>query len=148
MRTSKTTTYTAIFCTFLMTFALESVFGQPVQISLVGAENLEEDFTAEVDIVFVYEVSVLNQLPFEQFDWISSREQEKIRFGNRIDVISLQVVAGTKLENIPLPARVDMAMAVLVFASHAEPVAEGIDITRESKLVLQVENWGIEVRLI
>jgi len=131
-----------------MTFALESVFGQPVQISLVGAENLEEDFTAEVDIVFVYEVSVLNQLPFEQFDWISSREQEKIRFGNRIDVISLQVVAGTKLENIPLPARVDMAMAVLVFASHAEPVAEGIDITRESKLVLQVENWGIEVRLI
>jgi hypothetical protein len=131
-----------------MTFALESVFGQPVQISLVGAENLEEDFTAEVDIVFVYEVSVLNQLPFEQFDWISSREQEKIRFGNRIDVISLQVVAGTKLENIPLPARVDMAMAVLVFASHADPVAEGIDITRESKLVLQVENWGIEVRLI
>jgi hypothetical protein len=119
-----------------MTFALESVFGQPVQISLVGAENLEEDFTAEVDIVFV------------QFDWISSREQEKIRFGNRIDVISLQVVAGTKLENIPLPARVDMAMAVLVFASHADPVAEGIDITRESKLVLQVENWGIEVRLI
>jgi hypothetical protein len=114
----------------------------------VGAENLEEDFTAEVDIVFVYEVSVLNQLPFEQFDWISSREQEKIRFGNRIDVISLQVVAGTKLENIPLPARVDMAMAVLVFASHADPVAEGIDITRESKLVLQVENWGIEVRLI
>ena len=134
--------------TFLMTFALESAFGQPAQISLVGAENLEPDFAAEVDIVFVYETNVLNQLPFEQFDWISSREREIIRFGTRIDVISLQVVAGTKLENIPLPARVDKAVAVLVFASHADPVAESIDITRESKLILQVENWGIEVRPI
>ena len=37
------------------------------------------------------------------------------------------------------------AVAVLVFDSHGDPVAEGIEISKESKPVLVAENWSINI---
>ncbi|MCH7817774.1 MAG: hypothetical protein IIC60_14520 [Proteobacteria bacterium] len=115
------------------------------QIAITTAANLDTDFEAEVDIVFVYSEAVLNQLPFEQFAWISTREEQIARFGNNIDVLSFTIAAGYDQSEVALPERQGEAIAVMVFASHADPVAEGIDITGESEIVLMVESWGISV---
>lgn len=122
-----------------------SVLAQIESISVSSASNLDSDFTAEVDIVFIYSDDALNQLPFEQFAWISTREEQIEKFAEEIDVVSLNLEGSFDDFLVELPSRQAAAIAVLVFASHEDPVVEGIDVTGEAHLKLVIESWGVFV---
>lgn len=133
-----------VFCAVVCWFFAAAV-AQSTHITIAPASNLPADFDAEIDIVFVYTQSVLNQLPFEQFGWISTRDEQIARFADNIDVLSVAVNASFSPLSLPLPERHADAVAILVFASHEDPVAEGMDISGESPIALRVERWGVAI---
>jgi hypothetical protein len=115
------------------------------QINVEPAAGLPNGFVTEVDILFVYDANLLNQLPFTQFDWVSSKELYLDREDNLLDIITLTVKPDSSVVPINLPARSNDAIGILVFASHEDPVAEALDISFESNIVLQIESYGINV---
>lgn len=125
----------------VLTFAqnsLEQIYIQP-------ATGLPVNFNSEVDILFVYDDSLLNQLPFTQFDWISSKDEYLDREDKLLELVQFNIVADSELQEVPLPHRHNQAVGILVFASHEDPVAEAIDISFETNILLQIESYGINV---
>jgi len=118
---------------------------QQAAITVTTADDLISDFESIVDVVFVYDEAIIGQLPFQQFDWISRRLEEIQRLADSISVVSLTVTAETVSEPVQLPSNRQNLVAVLVFASHEDPVAEAIDISDETNVELRVESWGINV---
>jgi len=116
-----------------------------VQISIQPATELRADFISDVDVLFVYDNALLNQLPFTQFDWISSKEEYLDRAGNQLELVQFRISAQTELQQVLLSQQQNQAIGILVFASHEDPVAEAIDITSETKILLQIESYGINV---
>lgn len=101
-----------------------------------------------VDVVFVFNDAVVAQLPFEQFAWMSARNQVQAQFADQLVVVSSELLPGSVV-NLALPENAHQATSVLVFASHEDPVAEAIDISVEmadaASITLQIEDWGIDV---
>ena len=116
-----------------------------VQISIQPATGLPADFISDVDVLFVYDNTLLNQLPFTQFDWISSKEEYLDEADNQLELIQFRISAQSELQRLSVSQQQNQAIGILVFASHEDPVAEAIDITSEIKILLQIESYGINV---
>ena len=56
------------------------------------------------------------------------------------DTVTVTVTAGASSEQVQLPPQGQNVVAVLVFASHEDPVAEAIDISDEFNVELRVES--------
>ena len=135
---------TGLFISFALFASCQALAQRSIAVTMPPDVQLEA--AVMIDVVFVYEQTVVDKLPFEQFGWISSRSEMLLRFANALDVVSIEIVPGSMIKELELPQRVSDAVAVLVYASHEDPVAESIDITADSKVLLQVEDWGIDVQ--
>jgi len=116
-----------------------------VQFSIQPATGLPADFISDVDVLFVYDNTLLNQLPFTQFDWISSKEEYLDGADNQLELVQFKITAQSELQQVSVSQQQNQAIGILVFASHEDPVAEAIDITSETKILLQIESYGINV---
>ena len=139
------TTHSLLVLFLLISPTIVSAQSSLSQINVEPAAGLPNGFVTEVDILFVYDANLLNQLPFTQFDWVSSKELYLEREDNLLDIITLTVKPDSSVVPINLPARSNDAVGVLVFSSHEDPVAEALDISFESNIVLQIESYGINV---
>ena len=115
------------------------------QIALEPAAGLSDEFVSVVDILFVYDANLLNQLPFTQFDWVSGKDAYLEREDNLLDMVQLRIAPNSPRTEIELPARFKEAVGILVFASHEDPVAEALDISLETTILLCIESYGINV---
>ena len=115
------------------------------QIQIQPAPGLPDSFLAEVDILFVYDEALLNQLPFTQFDWVSSKDKYLNRDDNLLELAQFRITADSALQTAPLSDRSQQAVGILVFSSHEDPVAEAIEISLETRILLQIESYGINV---
>lgn len=113
------------------------------ELQLQPATGMPVEFYSEIDILFVYDRGLLNRLPFTQFDWISGREN--YLNVEQMDLRQIQLSGESLLQNVELPERSSEAIGILVFASHADPVAEAVDITDDSRILLQIDTYGINV---
>src|SRR5210317_398073 len=79
-------------------------------INVTLAADLSDQFLSEVDLLFVYDLALLNQLPFSQFDWISSREQFLNASADQLDLIQLTITAEFQESQLTLPDRSRLAV--------------------------------------
>jgi hypothetical protein len=114
------------------------------QITLLPDVSLSDGFHSEVDLLFVFDSGLVNALPFTQFEWISGRS-DYLAESQALEVVTVVVDSETGPVEIHLTGQQRTAAAVLVFASHADPVAEAIDVTRERRIELQIMPYGINV---
>jgi len=134
-----------ILITFLCSYIPSAAQNSIARIDIQPAAGLPEEFVSDVDVLFVYDNALLNQLPFTQFDWVSSKEEYLDRADDLLELLQFHIAADSESQMVPLPQRYSQAVAVLVFASHEDPVAEAIDITFETGILLQIESYGINV---
>ena len=76
------------FCTMTFSVAAQSTIEQIV---LEPAAGLTDEFVSEVDILFVYDANLLNQLPFTQFDWVSGKDAYLEREDNLLDMVQFKI---------------------------------------------------------
>jgi len=119
--------------------------GEVNRITLQPSIDLPTQLVAEVDILLVYDSSIMTQLPFTQFEWISNRQSFIELFSGNMDVLHFTIAAGDEPIQVELPMRAENAAGILVFSSHEDPVAEAVDISFERDALLVVEAYGINV---
>lgn len=114
-----------------------------IRIQFPGSTSL--DSAVAIDILFVREQAIADQLPFEQFAWFSGKQAIIARYAQSMTVVGSELLPGEAID-LELPMDAAESAAVLVYASHEDPVAESIDITQEKNILLLVEDWGIDVQ--
>lgn len=137
--------YTLLMFACLTNPTLSTAQNSLEQILIQPATNLPGDFTSDIDILFVYDGDLLNQLPFTQFEWVSSRDQYLNQASDLLELTQFHVISTSDPQRHTLSERQRNAHSVLVFASHEDPVAEAIDISFETRILLQIESYGINV---
>jgi hypothetical protein len=99
----------------------------------------------EVDVVFVYDDSVLENFPTTKTGWYSSKRGLLESAGDNIDLVSIFVPQGFDSEMASLPQRRGEAIKVFVFGQHDSSIREPIEITDFEKVLVEIDQFGILV---
>ncbi|RDU94732.1 hypothetical protein [Trinickia dinghuensis] len=93
------------------------------QIKVVAQVDADQNAATQLDIVFVYDNSVLGLLPSTGPDWFQKKDALISGLANDIDVVSLQVPPAT-VAGPTLPKRHGKAIAVYVYANYLSPAGQ------------------------
>ena len=98
-----------------------------------------------VDIVFVYDDSVLENFPTTKTGWYSNKRGLLESAGDNIDLVSIFVPQGFDSEMASLPRRRSQAIKVFVFGQHDRSTRPPIEITDFEKVLVEIDQFGILV---
>ena len=99
----------------------------------------------EVDVVFVYDNSVLENFPTTKTGWYSNKRGLLESAGDKIDLVSIFVPQGFDSEMASLPQRRGQAIKVFVFGQHDSSTREPIEITDFETVLVEIDQFGILV---
>ena len=99
----------------------------------------------EVDVVFVYDDSVLENFPTTKTGWYSNKRSLLESAGDNIDLVSIFVPQGFDSEMASLPQRRGQAIKVFVFGQHDSSTREPIEITDFETVLVEIDQFGILV---
>ena len=71
-----------------------------------------------VDLVFVFDSSLLPRMPRNSLDWFAQRSALVVAAGSALEVVTMQVPPAS-MAHVPLPAKGSKAVAVLVYAAYS-----------------------------
>lgn len=113
----------------------------------VGAASDANGHTATaLDLVFVYDPSVLPLIPGEARDWFEHKAQFMGASGTAVDVVSLQLPPTTVIDRVTLPERHARAIAVYAFAGYLSPTGQGrMDLGGYHQVTLWLEGSAVRV---
>lgn len=107
------------------------------------------DFNAilisEVDIIFIYEESLLASFPTTKSGWSSSKREILESAGDGLDLVSVFIPQGFSSEMASLPQRRDQAVKVYVIGQHDSSTRAPIDITDYENVLVEIDQFGILV---
>ena len=99
----------------------------------------------EVDVVFVYDNSVLENFPTTKTGWYSNKRGLLESAGDNIDLVSIFVPQGFDSEMASLPQRRGQAIKVFVLGQHDSSTRPPIEITDFEKVLVEIDQFGILV---
>ena len=122
------------------------MFGGQLPFDVVVAADANEDSPVAVDLVFVYDKKLLDELlKIPASDWFARREQFVKDYGDALAVANWEWVPGQQIERISVPYRAG-ARRVVVFSDY---VTDGdhratADPQEPFRLVLGARNFSVE----
>lgn len=99
----------------------------------------------EVDVLFVYDETVLDGFPATKTAWYSNKRSFLESAGDRVDLVSIFVPQGFDSEMASLPQRRTDAIKVFVFGQHDGSTRAPIDITDFENVLVEIDQFGILV---
>jgi len=99
----------------------------------------------EVDVVFVYHDSVLENFPTTKTGWYANKRGFLESAGENIDLVNIFVPQGFDSEMANLPQRRGEAIKVLVFGQHDTSSRPPIEVTGFGKVLVEIDQFGILV---
>jgi len=119
-----------------------SLFG-PTRTSLrsvriVGQLNANQNMSATVDMVFIYDNSALTLLPNKSTDWFANRSALQSALGSRIDVVSQQVPPARTVD-VVMPSRFRKALTVYSYVDYIAGNQGVTDLTAYRRAQIQLE---------
>lgn len=107
------------------------------------------DFNAilitEVDVVFVYDQSIVDNFPATKTAWYSNKREFLEEAGDRLDLVSVFVPQGFDSDMASLPQRRADALKVFVFGQHDSSTRPPIDVTDYENVLVEIDQFGILV---
>jgi len=109
---------------------LGSLFGKSTptttlrSIAVIAQTQANLDSATALDVLFVYDSSVLPLLPANGPAWFAQKPGLTNTLGNTVDVVSLQVPPPYRLAAIDLPARYRHAIRVVAYANYLAPAGQ------------------------
>jgi hypothetical protein len=99
----------------------------------------------EVDVVFVYNDSILENFPTTKTEWYANKRSFLESAGDNIDLVSIFVPQGFDSEMASLPQRRGQAIKVFVFGQHDSSTRPPIEITDFGNVLVEIDQFGILV---
>ncbi len=99
----------------------------------------------EIDVVFVYDPDLVEQMPATKRQWYSNKRNFTRRAAEGLDVVNLFIPQGFDSDTLSLPSRRNEALRVLVYAYHDSADAAPVDISEAGEVFIEVDPFGIRV---
>lgn len=131
----------------LLLMALTGMTAQAEVQSLFVQSRLDYNaiLITEVDVVFVYNDSVLENFPTTKTEWYANKIGFLESAGDNIDLVSIFVPQGFDSEMASLPQRRSQAIKVFVFGQHDSSTRPPIEITDFGNVLVEIDQFGILV---
>ena len=98
-----------------------------------------------IDVLFLYDEATAAQIPATKSAWYASRRSLTRELGEAFDLVSIFIPQGFDSARPTLPKRAGEAIRVLVFAEHEASEAAPVDITEMSRVLIEIDPFGIRV---
>lgn len=99
----------------------------------------------EIDVVFVYDPALVEQMPATKRQWYSNKRNFTRRAAEGLDVVNLFIPQGFDSDTLSLPSRRNEALRVLVYAYHDSADAAPVDISEAGEVFIEIDPFGIRV---
>ncbi len=99
----------------------------------------------EVDIIFIYDEEIANNLPDTKSAWYSNKRNFTRNAGAKMDIVNIFIPQGFDSEMASLPARRADALRVLIYAYHDDSKAAPRDVTEMTNVLVTIDPFGIRV---
>ena len=99
----------------------------------------------EIDVVFVYDPVLVEQMPATKRQWYSNKRNFTRRAAEGLDVVNLFIPQGFDSDTLSLPSRRNEALRVLVYAYHDSADAAPVDINEAGEVFIEIDPFGIRV---
>lgn len=98
-----------------------------------------------IDVLFVYDGATASRIPAIKSAWYANRRSLTRELGEALDLVSTFVPQGFDSARPTLPERAAEAIRVLVFAEHEASETAPVDITEMSRVLIEIDPFGIRV---
>lgn len=135
------------FCLLPCLLILSSVIAAAEVNSIRISSRLDPNaiIITEVDVVFVYDQSVLDEFPATKSAWYSGKFMFTRDAGDGVDIINTFVPQGFDYLDLNLPQRRQQALKVFVFAQHDDSARSALDITKLATVLIEIDPFGVVV---
>lgn len=99
----------------------------------------------EIDIVFLYDETLIEEFPQTKSRWYSMRRTLTQRWQEKLDVVSVFIPQGFDSDTAILPEKKDDAVKVYVFGQHDEADMKPVDVTDMNAVLVTIDDFGIIV---
>lgn len=99
----------------------------------------------EVDIIFIYDEEIANELPQTKSAWYANKRKFTRDAGEAMDIVNIFIPQGFDSEMASLPARRADALQVLIYAYHDDSKAAPRDVTDTANVLVAIDPFGIRV---
>jgi type VI secretion system protein len=131
--------------------AISSLFGksQPStslkSLAVMADGQANRNSATAVDVLFVYDSSVLSLLPANAPAWFSQKSGLENTLGHSVDVVSLQIPPAYRVASVGMPARYRRALRILVYANYLAQAGQApLDLTGYQHAMLTLLADSIE----
>lgn len=97
---------------------VEQVVIKPRSISVYASDDANETLATTLDIVFLYNGSIVDSMPKNAPAWFDLKAGLRSKHGADMDVVSLEVPPGAAIAKVLLPKRASTAVEILAYASY------------------------------
>lgn len=87
-------------------------------IGVVAEPNANRNTATALDIVFIYDKTVLSLLPKTGPEWFARKQELTSGNPDKIEVVSVQIPPSMVIDSVALPAGHDIAVGVVVYANY------------------------------
>ena len=125
---------------------MASEFSQVESVAIRSMLDPNAVLITEVDIIFLYDSRLVNELPVNKRDWYSNKRRFTSQYKDVLDVVNIFIPQGFDSVKAILPGRKEKAVKAFVFAYHDDSKASPVDITNIANVKIEVDQFGIRVR--
>ena len=115
-------------------------------LAMIAEQGANQGNATQIDIVVVYDNSVVARLPKTGPDWFRQRDALQKELAVAIEVVSLEVDTPSARFAVKLPKKIKKSYAVYAFANYVSP--EGwplIALAPYKKATLRLQSTSIEI---
>ena len=124
---------------------LVSAIAEVNSVQVVSRLDPNAILITETDIVFVYDEELAANFPEDKTAWYSGKRNYTRRAGDKVEVVNVFIPQGFDSTMVSLPTRRAEAIKIFVFAQHDDSKAKPVDITDFTKVLIEIDPFGIRV---
>ena len=131
---------------FSVIFAMPVVAENEISaIRITSRLDLNAIIITEVDLVFIYDQQLADQLPTLKGEWYTQK-YDLLRNGTSgLDVITVYVPQGFDSENVNLPEQATDALRVFAVGYHEALDTPVHDLSNRNRILVEIDEFGILV---
>lgn len=97
----------------------------------------------EVDVVFVYDQSIVDNFPATKSQWYQGKFMFTRNAADGVDIVNTFIPQGFDYLDLNLPERKQQALKVYVFAQHDDSARPALDITDFRSVLIEIDPFGV-----
>jgi hypothetical protein len=114
-------------------------------IRITSRMDLNAILITEVDLVFIYDQQLADQLPTQKGEWYTQKYDLVRNETSGLDIVTIYVPQGFDSENVNLPERATDALRVFAVGYHEALETPVHDLSDQNRVLVEIDAFGILV---